>query len=529
MLSNAIVRLRVHLDALYRTPGAYAVAAWWRLCGKRVRARAQFAPLLAASPASYKLWLLREEQAERSCTGAPIIVALVSATPGDQSVSITLQSLCEEGIPALVITQSPEFDAATVGAFIASTEASWVMPLMAGDVVAPGTATAYRTTALASPPGSHLLYADDDLIGANGRRSAPHFKPDWNAELFRHFDYVTGACIIHARLAKRRQVGHRWAADLVALAIAAPGPPPVHVRNILHHRIARPEPRVPVKADTHRYDATLPTVTVIIPTRNRIDLLRTCLDGLAVTDYPDLEIIVVDNGSDDPETLAYIGSLDPSRYRVEHAPGPFNFSALNNRAAKIASGHLLCLLNNDIEVTMADWLTILAVQAMRDDVGAVGPQLLYPDGRIQHAGVVIGVGGGAAHAHRLLSPDEDGYFKRHALPQYVSAVTAACLVVKAERFAEVGGLDEVRFPVAFNDVDLCMRLNRQGWQSLYEPRAKMIHHESVSRGFDRDPVGAKRLTRELAALNDAWQTEHTVDPFHHPRLSKASERFVVQL
>lgn len=171
----------------------------------------------------------------------------------------------------------------------------------------------------------------------------------------------------------------------------------------------------------------------------------------------------------------------------------------------------------------------MATQALRDEVGAVGAQLLYPDGRIQHAGVVIGVGNAAGHAHRFLRPEDGGYFRRHSLPQFIAAVTAACLVVRRDRFLAVGGLDESRFKVAFNDVDLCLRLNAKGWQSLYEPRAVLVHHESVSRGHDRDPVGAARFANELAALQHIWETDQIVDPFHHPNLSRASEQFVVAL
>jgi GT2 family glycosyltransferase len=208
-------------------------------------------------------------------------------------------------------------------------------------------------------------------------------------------------------------------------------------------------------------------------------------------------------------------------------PGPFNYSAINNRAVAEASGELICLLNNDIEMLAPDWLGIMAMQALRDDVGAVGAQLLYPDGRIQHAGVVIGVGQAAGHAHRFLRPQDEGYFHRHALPQFVTAVTAACLVVQRERFLAIGGLDEAAFPVAFNDVDLCLKLNKRGWQSLYEPRAILVHHESISRGFDRDPVGAARFRAELAALQQRWRTDRIVDPFHHPHLSRVSEQFAL--
>ena len=260
-----------------------------------------------------------------------------------------------------------------------------------------------------------------------------------------------------------------------------------------------------------------------------MDLLRTCLEGIASTDYPNIEVIVVDNDSDDPETLAYLTSLDTARHRVLRYEGEFNYSAINNRAVEKARGRLLCLLNNDIEVIEPTWLAVMAAQAVREDVGAVGARLLYPDGRIQHAGVVIGVGNAAGHAHRFLQPNEEGYFQRHSLPQFASAVTAACLVVARDRFLAVGGLDERKFPVAFNDVDLCMRLNMRGWQSLYEPRATLIHHESVSRGLDRDPVGAARFAAELSALQRRWGTTEVVDPFHHPELSRASERFVLRL
>jgi len=142
---------------------------------------------------------------------------------------------------------------------------------------------------------------------------------------------------------------------------------------------------------------------------------------------------------------------------------------------------------------------------------------------------VIGVGNAAGHAHRFLYPDEQAYFRRHALPQFTSAVTAACLLVQRDRFMAVGGLDERHFPVAFNDVDLCLRLNQRGWQSLYEPRATLIHHESVSRGLDQDPVGAARFADELAALKRIWKTDEIIDPFHHPDLSRASERFAIAL
>lgn len=530
------LKLRVHLDAALKAPRAYVAALWWRICGKKVRARARFAALLSVSPHAYGLWLMDEPARNLvpNQPGSAVIVGLVDAATGQDGLDRTLHSLEREGITALVLGGADGLTLAAAAARIPWEQDPWLLPTFAGDILACGAGDTYRAAAGQADQGSDglavgVIYADDDTVDAAGRRTAPHFKPGWNGELFQHFDYLTGACILRAKPADLEQAeGPEWAAQIVTAALTAGGGKGarVHVPHVLHHRRTRFLPHVPAALPIA---SALPSVSVIVPTRNGLNLLRTCLEGLERTTYPDIEIIVVDNGSDDPATLAYLDALDPVRHRVLRAPGPFNFSILNNRAADMARGSLLCLLNNDIEVLAPDWLEIMATQALRDDVGAVGAQLLYPDRRIQHAGVVLGICGGAAHAHRLMKPDQEGYFRRHALPQFVSAVTAACLVVQRDRFLAVGGLDETSFAVAFNDVDLCMRLNARGWQSFYEPRATLIHHESVSRGFDRDPVGAARFAGELEAMKSRWNTGEEVDPFHHPQLSRFSERFVVQL
>lgn len=521
------LKLAVHCEAFWIAPHAYLAAAWWRLRRKRVRARARLAPLLAASRHAYALWLLSEETAGPgydAASPAPPIIALIQGSENTPGLNDTLHGLSGQGIEAFVTgTSEAPMLTAVVERIGASAGACWVMPLAAGDVLGPMAAAAYRSAAAQSDAA--IIYADDDLLDAGGKRTVPHFKPQWNSELFRYFDYLTGACIVRVQADDFADLSRPdWAQALVTRGTETH--PPHHIPRVLHHRRVRPKPRALPSATPSE---TLPSVTVIVPTRNQVGFLATCLQGLTRTDYPDLEVIIVDNGSDDPATLAYLAELDSGRYRIIRRPGPFNFSELNNRAVAEARGHLLCLLNNDIEVIAPDWLQIMAAQALRDDVGAVGARLLYPDGRIQHAGVVLGVGGGAAHAHRLMDPGGEGYFRRHALPQFVSAVTAACLVVRRERFLAVGGFDEANFAVAFNDVDLCLRLNQRGWQSLYEPRATLIHHESVSRGFDRDRAGAARLARELTALKRLWSTDTKVDPFHHDQLSPFTERFVVRL
>ncbi|WP_347302390.1 glycosyltransferase family 2 protein [Croceibacterium sp. TMG7-5b_MA50] len=496
-----------YADAARLAPRAFATALWWRILGKRVRARGHFAPLLSASRHAYAVWLSREALPAGSGTG-PAILALVAPGAGRAA---TLASLAAESVPV-------------IGNAADAAPGSWLLPLYPGDVLATGAAALYR--AATADTAADILYADDDLLVA-GRRTGPHFKPGWNAELFAHHDYLAGTALLRAR---DSLVGSD-AAALLRAAIAASDQPPQHLPHVLHHRHARPAPTLPPRPLAVDRQA-LPPVSIVIPTRNRVDLLRQVTDGLARTDYPATEIIIVDNGSDDPATLRWLSewaARDPACHIVLPQPGPFNYSALNNHAVRQATGELVCLLNNDIEMIGPDWLAIMAQQALRPEVGAVGARLLYPDGRIQHAGVVMGVGNAAGHAHRFLRPEVEGWHHRHSLPHFVSAVTAACLVVRRDRFEAVSGLDEANFAVAFNDVDLCLRLNQRGWQSLYEPRATLVHHESVSRGLDRDPVGAARFAGELAALKRIWGTETLVDPWHHPELSRATERFSVGL
>lgn len=534
MIANPVSRwliLAVHIDAFMAAPKAYLTAWWWRIRRKRLRARSQLAPLLGRSRRAYRLWLTQQdnivhEQSAEALPGPPII-ALIYGGSDQGALAETLDSLSVQDVLPLVIGTSDGSMLVDAVGDIDWNSNGWFMPIVAGDRLAPDAIQVYRTAIARGD--AHVIYADDDELDEMGHRRAPHFKPDWNAELYRHFDYLSGACVVRADrdVFDRLRAATDWLGQIVTLAMG--DTPPLHVRQILHHRRARPKARLPLPAVPVGETVELPSVTVIVPTRNQAKLLANCLSGLAMTDYPSIDVIVVDNDSEDPETLEYLAGLDPARHRVVRHPGAFNFSTINNRAAQAAQGDLLCLLNNDIEILDPDWLKIMAIQALREEVGAVGAQLLYPDGRIQHAGVVLGVGGGAAHAHRLLRPGDHGYFGRHMLPQFVSAVTAACLVVKRERFLAVGGFDERNFAVAFNDVDLCMRLNDRGWQSIYEPRASLIHHESVSRGFDRDIAGSTRLAGELAALKRLWGTASGVDPFHHPQLSPSSEQFVIRL
>jgi O-antigen biosynthesis protein len=272
-------------------------------------------------------------------------------------------------------------------------------------------------------------------------------------------------------------------------------------------------------------------VSIIVPTRDQVKLLRSCITSvLTGTHYHPYELIIVDNGSVEPETHAYFQQVGRNpAVRILQYDAPYNFSAINNFAVKHAKGSYICLLNNDTEVLDDQWLTELMRQATRPEVGAVGAKLLYADGSIQHAGVVIGLGEAAGHAHRYLRGNKPGYFHRPHVTHYVSAVTAACLLVSKEKFDAVGGLDADGLQIAFNDVDFCLKLERAGWQNIYTPMAKLVHHESKSRGKDISPEHITRYMGELAILQQRWGTINYNDPLHHPNLDRYHETYVIRL
>lgn len=521
----------VHGYALRSAPLLYLQGVVWRARGLRVRSRNRMAALMGRSPQAYALWI---ERTARTCEPTPgeelsrcRIWPVIDCRFDSAGLDRTLQALKLAGFadPVLIGSDRDQIRSPRELADVITDLEPWLLPISPGEAAASGSFAAYAKAA-AENPEAGVIYADDDLVDCEGRRHAPHFKPDWNPELFEHHNFISGASIIRAdRELLDALPEENWQATLIRSAIDR-GCAPLHVREILHHRRSRPSPVVPAKpARLTMCDA--PPVTAIIPTRDRRELLKTCMEGLGRTNYPHLEVIIVDNGSRQPDAIEYLEALERSGAAVLRVPGPFNYSALNNAAVRHARGEILCFLNNDVEFTDPDWLTLLVQHAVKRDIGAVGARLLYPDGTIQHAGVFTGIGGGAGHAHRFQRADEPGYFERARLPQRVSAVTGACMVVAKDKFLAVGGFDEARFPVAFNDVDLCLKLNDRGWQSFYEPRSTLIHHESKSRGNDRSKMNRARFSAELAALKRVWNTDKRRDPYHHPNLSPFCEQFLV--
>lgn len=525
----------VHLDALASDPLAYLAAVFWRIRGYRVRARGRMAVLTARSRHAYDLWMARHEAPAwdryraRHEPGNALIVPLIDCRSGSAGLEQTIASLHpEDAARAIILNADAGQVEQTPHVAGASTEADlWLCPIQSGDRLATDALSIYGR-AIAAAPDAQLVYADDDLVDAGGRRSEPHLKPNWNPDLFEHHDFLTGASVVRVPADAAGSIEAVGSFRTLAEDALSGGVPPIHIPLVLHHRLARPIPLIPAApAPLPREES--PRVSVVIPTRNKLSLLSTCVEGLRQTAYANIETIIVDNGSDEADAVAYLNALKTEGITVLSLPGPFNYSALNNAAVEHCGGELLCFLNNDIEMMEPDWLSVLVQQALRDEIGAVGPRLLYPDGTVQHAGVVTGVGGGAAHAHRLQPKDAVGYFDRARLPQRVSAVTAACLVLQRRKFISVGGFDEDKFPVAFNDVDLCLKLNARGWQSFYEPRATLIHHESKSRGRDTTTVSKARFAGELAALKERWRTDALRDPYHHPHLSRYTEQFLLSV
>jgi len=411
-------------------------------------------------------------------------------------------------------------------------------------------------------PNADLIFSDEDKVDEKGRRSQPHHKTDWNAELMLGVNAVNHLTVVRRSLLTalggvREAFDGAQDHDLVLRAAERATPARIrHIPWVLYHwrQHSKPgsfsrsraaecaaaaaravgehldrtgQPGTVEEIDLasrwlrvrHALPDTKPLVSVIVPTRDRAELLAQVADGvLAKTDYAPLELLIVDNGSEEPATHALFARLktDP-RVRILPAPGPFNFSALNNLAAAEAKGEVLLLLNNDISMIRPDWLDEMVAQAIRPNVGAVGAKLFYPDGTLQHAGVVLGVGDVpekvAGHLYAGAG-DGPGYQGHVALARNVSAVTAACLAIRKAVYDEVGGMDEARLAVAFNDVDLCLKVREAGYDIVWTPHAALVHHESASRGSDLAPEKLARFQAELRVMRERWGPVLDADPFY---------------
>ena len=426
-------------------------------------------------------------------------------------------------------------------------------------------------------PGAEMIYTDEDRVDGSGRRFQPHFKPDWNIDLllgqnvFCHLGVFRRELLTRIGGLREDVVDGGQDYDLVLrCAVASEQSGVRHIPEILYHwrhtnqassfsqlnldictAAARRGVRdyltargvlgaeVVAASGGHwnriRWPLPLspPRVSLIVPTRDQADLLSKCASGLLHrTSYPDLELLIVDNDSRESRTAELFERLQrDNRVRILHSPGKFNYSAMNNTAVHEASGEIIALINSDIDVISDDWLREMVSIAMRPDVGAVGAKLLYADDRIQHAGVVLGVGsyangpGVAGHFGTQLDRNEIGYFGQLALTREVSAVTGACLVMRKEVYQAVDGLDAEHLPVSFNDVDLCLRIRSLGLRVIWTPFAELYHLESASRGYDRTSEQIARANKEADYMRHRWGPVLDNDPFYNPVFDRVDHMF----
>lgn len=417
--------------------------------------------------------------------------------------------------------------------------------LRAGDQLASNT-LAYLGNYLASQAQIDFVFADSDGPAANSASRMPWCKPAWDPHLQLTTGYASMAFACRSTLLKTLTGTIGAIGDLANRALAQCDSEHAiqHLPYVGVHHAKWPTPPEPDAAGTQallkRYlpgalllqqgprlsllpaqPSSWPSVSLIIPTRDRLDLLKPCIDSLLATDYPELEIVIADNDSVEPETNHYLQQLQSwHNCRVVKVPGSFNYASINNIAVASASGQLLGLLNNDIEAKDSGWLKAMVSHLLTPGIGAVGAKLLWPNGMVQHGGVITGLNGVAGHIGNNWFKDDPGYFGINHLNRRVSAVTAACLLCTKQNYIDVGGLDSVWLQVNFNDVDLCLKLRERGLHILWTPDAQLLHHESASRGSDQlNPQKSGRSARETHALLQRWGTQLNADPYYSPNLN----------
>lgn len=406
-----------------------------------------------------------------------------------------------------------------------------------------------------------MVYSDHDVLNEQGERVNPQFKPDWSSTFAKVSAYPSNVLLFPlAQVIDYLQGEHYTRLSSYALMLSAgclsKTPSVVHIPSVLwSHNEAYltsfdahvEKPALEKTLLLEKIDARVSImesgffrlhyelvqadvqVSIIIPTRNMLHLLKPCVESvLAKTERVSYEIIIVDNNSDEADALAFMSDCQ-QRYenvKVVHYADAFNFSAINNFAASFAKGEYLCLLNNDTEVITSGWLfEMLSIMQAEPDVGAVGARLLYSDNHLQHAGDLIGGGGCADHLHGAIAYDDPGYMHRAVLPQDLSAVTAACVLTPKSVFETLKGLDADNLCVAFNDVDYCLRVREAGLRVLFTPYAELYHHESVSRGIDKSLKQRRRGKREANYMRKRWKDIIGNDPFYNPNLNYVRSDF----
>ncbi len=465
---------------------------------------------------------------------------------------------------------------ATIQSALRADGGDWLAVLDAGDELAPD-ATFRLAQSIQNHPEWQIIYTDEDSLTAEGEHVNPHCKPDFNLDYLRSLPYIGGLMLIKKTLFDALdgfdpQADGAEDYDFLLRAWERVGDAGIgHIPEVLYHRhqgsshcrksvpeileagrqaLVRHFERLQIPAEVQpgpfppsfrvRYPlGVTPLVSIVIPTRNQLGFLQRCIESLIEkTRYPAYEVLIIDNDSDDAETRTYLDMLTAQeesmggRLRVLRYPGAFNFSAMNNMAVDAAHGDYVLLLNNDTAALHEDWLDEMVSHALRPEVGIVGAKLLYPDGKIQHAGVILGMKGPAEHPFIGHVPEDRGYFGRAMLTQNYSAVTGACLLISKSLYQEVGGLDEQQFKVSYNDIDLCLKVREAGHKIVWTPWAMLLHEGSASQKgaveqkADKDKLA--RFAAEKNAFYARWLPQLAFDPAYNRHLSLASTDFLLE-
>ncbi|MBD9653016.1 glycosyltransferase family 2 protein [Ensifer sp. ENS09] len=461
-------------------------------------------------------------------------------------------------------SENGHISVATNDAFLLSS-GDWVGTLDHDDQLAPRALEAVAA-AIISRPDAQIVYSDEDKIDNKGARYQPYFKPQFSPELLQsqnYFNHLTVHRASNIRSVGGWRQGFEGAQDYdlnLRIVEQIRGVGIIHIPLVLYHwravkgstafstgaksyalsagqkavqehldrrhikAIVQPIPKQ-IAYRTRYLCAEQPRVSIIIPTKDKVHILRNCIESIRTkTSYENYEIIIADNNSELSETLKYFDELKGVAI-VRKCDVEFNYSAINNMCVANCEGEFVCLLNNDIEVKSPNWLSEMVALACQDGVGCVGAKLLYSDDSIQHAGVVTGIGGVAGHGHKYVSNKRSGYFCKLKLVSNVSAVTGACLVVRKKTYFDVGGLDEDNLAVAFNDVDFCLRVSEFGLRNVLTPFAELYHLESYSRGLDNTPEKSVRFLKEIRYMQRRWGERLLNDPYYSPNLTLEREDY----
>lgn len=487
-------------------------------------------------------------------------LCIVNASPEDADLCGRLEAYQKEDKRIRVCTlEKNEGIGANTNAAIRMASGDYIGLLDHDDILAPD--ALYEMASAVEREHPDMLYTDEDKVtGDDLKHSQPHFKPDFNPDLLRANNYICHFLVIKKELLLEEggfRAGYDGAQDHdLILRCSEKAEHITHIPRILYHwRTHAASTADNPASKLYAYDAGVravqdslkrqgvagevtqqkdfgfykviypvqgsPLVSILIPNKDQKETLQQCLDSIfKKSTYSNYEIIIIENGSTQPETFAYYKELEQnSRVRIVTWTRGFNFSAINNYAAAFAKGEYLLFLNNDIEVKSPDWLEGMLGNAQRPEVGAVGCRLYYPDHTVQHAGVIIGIGGIAGHAFQGMAGERSGYMHRAATQIDYSAVTAACMMMPKALFDELGGFEET-LTVAFNDVDLCLRIREAGYLVVYDAYVEMYHYESKSRGAEDTDEKAKRFYSEIEYMRTRWAALlKQGDPYYNPNLT----------